>query len=98
MDDAKCDFNSIKVQLRLYYPPCLLLIYPNFNSIKVQLRRGSRLNTAFVARNFNSIKVQLRRLPLDEEVARRSFQFHKGTIKTIVLAWAPRFDVAISIP
>ena len=57
--------------------------FANFNSIKVQLKPLSSL-WAVLYQNFNSIKVQLKRPTYRENMTQHSFQFHKGTIKTII--------------
>ena len=56
--------------------------YINFNSIKVQLRRLTKDLVLFPVTDFNSIKVQLRQLEDIKNRASKTFQFHKGTIKT----------------
>ena len=56
-----------------------------FNSIKVQLELRKLKSEIILKRHFNSIKVQLeqaRRAFLDDYFG---FQFHKGTIRTLIL-------------
>ena len=55
----------------------------HFNSIKVRLKHII-INISLVELfHFNSIKVRLKQQPVVSDLQGRSFQFHKGTIKTI---------------
>ena len=59
--------------------------YWHFNSIKVQLEHRKLQCNSEGLQNFNSIKVQLERTPGRQWVRSSSrFQFHKGTIRTII--------------
>ena len=55
----------------------------NFNSIKVQLEQGHAKHSRYVRGNFNSIKVQLEQKNASSIYFDSSFQFHKGTIRTL---------------
>ena len=57
----------------------------NFNSIKVRLKRVNSLHyDSESKRNFNSIKVRLKLVKQIKLGVDMLFQFHKGTIKTIL--------------
>ena len=55
-----------------------------FNSIKVQLRPKISLKLLCGISHFNSIKVQLRHSGFKVKRNVVKFQFHKGTIKTLI--------------
>ena len=55
----------------------------NFNSIKVQLERASSAALMLATSYFNSIKVQLEQFCWTCICSTISFQFHKGTIRTL---------------
>ena len=57
---------------------------PNFNSIKVRLEQGSTAKTKAQIANFNSIKVRLEQNAVPGNATITVFQFHKGTIRTIL--------------
>ena len=80
------NFNSIKVRLERtinsYLSDCLP---DHFNSIKVRLEQGSNNQRVNSLTDFNSIKVRLERRECRRLRAGGSrFQFHKGTIRTIL--------------
>ena len=78
-------FNSIKVQLKLTTPPLKRLVFLYFNSIKVQLKPKTPHDIRQHQTYFNSIKVQLKLLAFYKAYFDTLFQFHKGTIKTVVV-------------
>ena len=78
------DFNSIKVRLKRSLGPIALQGLPNFNSIKVRLKLDSPQDLRSSLWNFNSIKVRLKPTGSSAVPHTRKFQFHKGTIKTII--------------
>ena len=55
-----------------------------FNSIKVRLRLNVVVLHPLLLLHFNSIKVRLRRTKEELSNFFSIFQFHKGTIKTVV--------------
>ena len=55
-----------------------------FNSIKVQLEHKFPQRAFHSILYFNSIKVQLELNPLTAGIIAGAFQFHKGTIRTVV--------------
>ena len=57
----------------------------NFNSIKVQLEPDAIVIQHGGYRHFNSIKVQLELSEQKSYHSNRLFQFHKGTIRTLIL-------------
>ena len=57
----------------------------HFNSIKVRLKPGKELTLCVDVDHFNSIKVRLKRLHFLYPHCLTEFQFHKGTIKTVLL-------------
>ena len=77
-------FQFHKGTIRTY---CIVLLYSffiNFNSIKVQLEQFLRFCSNPLLCYFNSIKVQLERCFNSWKGLRCEFQFHKGTIRTIL--------------
>ena len=56
----------------------------NFNSIKVRLKPSFFLSIILAYIYFNSIKVRLNLLTVEQGETVLEFQFHKGTIKTIM--------------
>ena len=76
------NFNSIKVRLKLFVLPLLLI------SCIFQFHKGTIKTIIFCAvtllnhLNFNSIKVRLKLNPAFALSNIAQFQFHKGTIKT----------------
>ena len=77
-------FNSIKVQLEQSILRQTPYKHLYFNSIKVQLEQTWFEQHSFQLLDFNSIKVQLEQ---DEQAGRKlqtTFQFHKGTIRTLL--------------
>ncbi len=85
-DVLNTHFNSIKVQLE--QTPYLLphRKFQYFNSIKVQLELICLIVICLLHRYFNSIKVQLEQkqeFMIKDNLS--LFQFHKGTIRTILL-------------
>ena len=57
-----------------------------FNSITVQLRHTFSIALHPPNSRFNSITVQLRPCKITNRIEQDTFQFHNGTIKTIVFA------------
>ena len=78
------NFNSIKVRLELLLLLWILIVSLNFNSIKVRLELFLYLLFMNRFNNFNSIKVRLEPLQKYKEIQNSKFQFHKGTIRTVV--------------
>ena len=75
-------FNSIKVRLERDIQN-LTRQYLNFNSIKVRLEPYVGVLINLIWLHFNSIKVRLERLNVPaSERGYRTFQFHKGAIRT----------------
>ena len=60
------------------------MVRPNFNSIKVQLKQIIQKPQLTTFMYFNSIKVQLKHLSYRNILSCELFQFHKGTIKTLM--------------
>ena len=60
----------------------LYLLLLNFNSIKVRLKHSFREFVIVRKLNFNSIKVRLKPDAAPIAGESKTFQFHKGTIKT----------------
>ena len=56
------------------------------------------MRSGYKLRNFNSIKVRLKLDDVDSCVYLLAFQFHKGTIKTLVLPTILISSLRISIP
>ena len=78
-------FNSIKVQLKLLQAEGGVRRLAHFNSIKVQLKLVHLVSYLHRVFHFNSIKVQLKPPARPSSTNTRiRFQFHKGTIKTIL--------------
>ena len=76
-----CDFNSIKVQLKLAddrqaQPHCI------FQFHKGTIKTLSSIKRSWLRSDFNSIKVQLKPSTFSTASISARFQFHKGTIKT----------------
>ena len=69
----------------------MFLPIPYFNSIKVRLRRSNRQGRHTLWCNFNSIKVRLRHAFCEYRPGNDRFQFHKGSIKTVLSAWIGNF-------
>ena len=91
-----CDFNSIKVQLklkRLINAIVKRLFQFHKGTIKTRYCQPRRSRQ----RHFNSIKVQLKRCSTPSISPSRLFQFHKGTIKT-GQGFQVTVNDAISIP
>ena len=59
----------------------------NFNSIKVRLERTQKATVEIQLTNFNSIKVRLELAVLGNVGHVSTFQFHKGTIRTLFEDW-----------
>ena len=72
---------TIRTRLRLWMMATILY----FNSIKVRLELEFKSKCGFKKRNFNSIKVRLERMASGAIGAPPGFQFHKGTIRTVLL-------------
>ena len=70
----------------------------DFNSIKVRLELTYDDDHLPLFSYFNSIKVRLERTPSNALKAAPVFQFHKGTIRTIVLLSLKPLLISISIP
>ena len=62
-----------------------------FNSIKVQLELVKLYGTTLFVSNFNSIKVQLEQVSTKEFSLNPIFQFHKGTIRTLLVEFVHNF-------
>ena len=79
---AKCEFQFHKGTIRTEEASFSELQDHDFNSIKVQLEQVQ--NRAINARkwDFNSIKVQLEPSSSIMRTCPKTFQFHKGTIRT----------------
>ena len=75
-------FNSIKVRLKHFYKSSIKDEEQYFNSIKVRLKRQELLQRIYAVPHFNSIKVRLKLLFHTLPPDFKTFQFHKGTIKT----------------
>ena len=91
------NFNSIKVRLELYHHGRYVDDFFYFNSIKVRLElyhHGRYVDDFFY---FNSIKVRLELFDRNITALQIAFQFHKGTIRT-VLVWFGCRSIRISIP
>ena len=59
----------------------------NFNSIKVRLERNTDIDTANLLNYFNSIKVRLEQYGPTTKRPHYQFQFHKGTIRTLIISF-----------
>ena len=82
-----CDNNLFqfhKGTIRTKLPTELFGVLTHFNSIKVQLELLQVLALCLMVCYFNSIKVQLELYILSLVVSLTRFQFHKGTIRTMV--------------
>ena len=73
------------------------IMFDNFNSIKVRLEHKVDNVYELINDYFNSIKVRLEQTKATSIVPRFLFQFHKGTIRTLLFAVCSRLHV-ISIP
>ena len=75
------------------------VFHSNFNSIKVRLKLTPILQEKTLLFYFNSIKVRLKHVEGPDPLPYRDdeFQFHKGTIKTILLISKMK-HFGISIP
>ena len=69
----------------------------NFNSIKVRLEPFVKMTDVVPYHDFNSIKVRLEPYAGKGSGFSQRFQFHKGTIRTLVLEKSSTFAL-ISIP
>ena len=69
----------------------------NFNSIKVRLEQDWFIRFLNIF-NFNSIKVRLEPIEAFTVSTNNAFQFHKGTIRTMMFAICLRAFTTISIP
>ena len=86
------NFNSIKVRLKRPRFAFQESSCDDFNSIKVRLKRLQG-NTFVSKLNFNSIKVRLKLTLAHHKPLCLIFQFHKGTIKTLL----PRLATLVEI-
>ena len=77
-------FQFHKGTIRTGEEPSRLIELNNFNSIKVRLEPTSFSCEAREAYNFNSIKVRLEHGGGNHCFGRLLFQFHKGTIRTLL--------------
>ena len=91
------NFNSIKVRLERWLAGISPFAKAYFNSIKVRLELTAFLVISAIHRYFNSIKVRLEQSSYLRSTTSLSFQFHKGTIRTIMKIEAKQIN-EISIP
>ena len=75
---------------------CMGRSYTNFNSIKVRLKQQELISLRTHKEYFNSIKVRLKLTLASRIIVPCTFQFHKGTIKTVaactICATSPYFN------
>ena len=101
MADASLSINQFqfhKGTIKTYQEQRQHGYYANFNSIKVRLKQHKKNDKLHKYDNFNSIKVRLKhKIQLMTRRPAKSFQFHKGTIKTDVVDTTHQHTI-ISIP
>ena len=76
----KFQFHKGSIKTRSLFP--YVTLRKSFNSTKVRLRRSISYILLHYAICFNSTKVRLRLSGRNLRCVRKSFQFHKGSIKT----------------
>ena len=81
-NQAKKNFNSIKVQLELSFYASAFRDIAEFQFHKGTIRTLMSQLKKLIIRNFNSIKVQLEQGIPKLLITASKFQFHKGTIRT----------------
>ena len=95
---AEIKFQFHKGTIRTLLALALYQAYSHFNSIKVQLEQARNGKADNFIPYFNSIKVQLEPSTLLNRLnAALTFQFHKGTIRTMSFYKIP-LRTLISIP
>ena len=80
-------FQFHKGTIRTVVPTLLDILISNFNSIKVRLELILLIGNILQPVHFNSIKVRLELMVIGFLYLLRKFQFHKGTIRTLLLNW-----------
>ena len=86
---ALCRFQFHKGTIRTVYLEAGYTALPHFNSIKVRLEQRVTQRKRHNVLYFNSIKVRLEPFSIRLAVNHHGFQFHKGTIRTLLAYLAP---------